>query len=387
MRFLPTAFAITATAGLLFGACRNIVVGDPVDAGSELCALLQDCYPNEHYCESLEGSDAEWSTFLQGFDSASCLSSCAEARACADARPFCGEAACDTLQDCCGWSQGLSTCATFETDEGTSSVCCRPNGVECSSNEQCCEGFCSDGFCGGYECRLVGEACGDDIECCTFLCIEGACSEKNCSDPGEPCMVDDDCCQLDDVVGEGDVSASAKLLCREGLCSFGDEPVCAGPGSLCDEQIPCCEGECVPSPSGQGLCGEEGCIGLQEPCDPFGTSTCCEPGFCNPNLSQCTPAIDCVGEGSPCQDVPCCDGLACTNEGCAYNECKPIDCHDVCEVGAPLDIECAADPVTQQCIANVLSMAPGCGCFGWDEFCVVQAAQACQECLSVDPGN
>ena len=83
--------ALAAAAAIASGSCRGVVVGDRVDVANELCTILADCYPDDAVCASLGDGipAATWQSFLEGFSS-ECLSSCAQARACADHPPFCG---------------------------------------------------------------------------------------------------------------------------------------------------------------------------------------------------------------------------------------------------------------------------------------------------------
>ena len=196
---------------------------------------------------------------------------------------------------------------------------------------------------------------------------------------------DEDC---DGVVDEGDL-CEGDLGCYEGTCL----PPC-GDNNTCPEGTDtfCADGVCVPwclvNACEDGLeCTEQGCV---DPCEGVscGEGEICVGGECGPNDcafagcpagERCMPAgceadpcadIDC-GQGSFCREgqcvfscatVSCPQATACIDGLCEDTGCGPVGCVDegtVCVDSACVDdpcegVECASNEICElgECVAN-----------------------------------
>ena len=77
--------------------------------------------------------------------------------------------------------------------EGVSG-CCLGDTLSCTTNTQCCSGFCGDGTCRPTgSCAGQGAACNDN--CCTGACLDGLCRPTGaCKELGADCSADGQCC-------------------------------------------------------------------------------------------------------------------------------------------------------------------------------------------------
>lgn len=377
-------FALPLASLLALGivsSCRDVVVGDRVDGVDELCRLLVSCYGDAFDCEALaarvdayagDGSDADVrKSFLNGFEEAGCLQNCAKAKLCLDAPLFCGNNTCVHDYDCCDWSLGTRACRGGDGPDA--GYCCKPNGIDCKTDGDCCDARCLNGSCGGYSCKMLDAPCKTSGECCTGHCDpSGVCAVKDCVDPGDTCAQDEDCCALDDA------PAGQAPHCIEQRCVF--EVPCRKEGEQCGEGagLTCCTDgaplECVADPNGTGVCGIPGCAAAEQSCMEAGD--CCEGLSCNPNTSTCTPPIDCLPDGASCMTTEdCCFG-ACFQSVCIALCVSPV-CHDICVEGEPLQPSCGADPAELACITAVIAADDYCGCQGWDWTCTDEVGQYC----------
>lgn len=48
---------------------------------------------------------------------------------------------------------------------------CQSNGTSCSSNSQCCSGYCAYGICGNPGCLKTGSTCTSNSQCCSNNCV------------------------------------------------------------------------------------------------------------------------------------------------------------------------------------------------------------------------
>lgn len=385
------ASARKALAAIAFGAvvagsvssCRDILIGERVDAAAGICALLQDCYGDQYSCEAIEADLRDASPevraqFLNGFDE-SCLTSCPGAKACLDKAPFCVvSGSCEYDSDCCSWSTGEAACG-----EGpTAGQCCKPNGVACGDDDICCDSHCDKGLCGGYACKLVDESCEKDTDCCSLFCQEQHCAIKSCSFLGEPCETVADCCPVEFAATEG-----VTLECLDKQCQVSGQPPCFVEGDMCSVGgSECCADtglSCIPFDEQQGFCGFESCPGFGQPCSP--ESTCCDGYVCDLS-GLCLEAQTCNDVGGSCEvPIDCCGALDCVENQCAESGCNPTSCHDVCDVGPPMtEDDCSGDPFVSSCISAIVAGDYWCGCVEWDGLCVSAASQACQLCNTLD---
>jgi hypothetical protein len=81
------------------------------------------------------------------------------------------------------------------------SGCCLANTLGCTTNTQCCSGFCGDGTCRpAGSCVAQGAACNDantatSDNCCTGECLDSLCRPTgSCKEIGEGCSPGFECC-------------------------------------------------------------------------------------------------------------------------------------------------------------------------------------------------
>ena len=381
------AVAIVALGCVVAGSlasCRDVLVGERIDAAASVCELLQDCYGDQYSCDAIaadlrDASPEVRAQFLDGFDVDSCLVSCPGARACLDTAPFCvASGSCAYDNDCCNWSTGEAACGEGPTE----GQCCKPNGVACGEGDICCDAHCDKGLCGGYACKLVDEQCEKDTDCCSLFCQDAHCAVKSCSFLGEPCETVADCCPVDFAATEG-----VTLECVEKQCQVSGQPPCFQEGEMCSVGgNECCADSglsCISFDDQQGFCGSESCPGFGQPCGP--DDTCCEGYVCDFS-GLCLETLSCNEIGGPCSEpLDCCGNLECSDNQCVEAGCNPTSCHDVCEVGPPMtENDCGSDPLSASCVSTIVTGDPWCGCVEWDSLCVNAAAQVCQLCPTLD---
>ncbi len=297
------------------GSCRQVLIGDRIDAVGELCRVLEDCYGDDYRCEELQAT-LEQATpearanFLSEFTTEACLGSCPSARVCLDLPPFChGAGTCSLDQDCCGWSLGEASCQTG------AGQCCKPEGVVCAEGDLCCDSECRNGTCGGVQCTEVGQKCESDTECCSHYCRGTTCSPKDCSLLNEDCQTAADCCPPDDAP-EGSVG------CDGNKCVLASTPSCIPTGEACGVSSDCCEGEsCLGVFDGvmvYSSCGALECFAGASCTVEF---ECCQGFSCANEVSICLPPTTCIDLGAACgPDDSCCQGT------CLGGTCAEVDC-------------------------------------------------------------
>lgn len=377
---VPAAIVLVGSGALASSSCRDVVAGDALPVGSELCGLIEDCYGAEapscaDIDAALRGAEPQVvNDFLVGFDPDQCLGSCADSRACLDAAPLCGAEGCKTELDCCGWSRGEAACGGKLPQ--TKERCCLPDGIACERDDQCCDSRCrevGDGApgkrtCGGSECTAVGGACAENRDCCTEICIDQVCNIRDCVPLFEPCKVNEDCCPTpleDEVIGQG-------IECREDRCQPVETNACSPFGEYCslDGIQSCCDGVlCIPDVmSTYGLCGIEPCRPDYSPCEV--NEQCCSM-FCDPQTFVCAVGVSCAAYGDMCfSSEECCSGN-CDGGSCGLPiGCNPSECHDICSVGAPMAPGACAGEPNAWCIDQIASSDSYCACTEWDTICV-----------------
>ncbi len=371
-------------------ACQDLVAGDRSSVAQELCAELQACYGADAYpCDTLEGALREAAPsvaqeFLDAFEESTCLGSCPGSRACLDRPPYCavvgeqGAAACATRYDCCGWSEGEASC-------DAAGGCCRPDGLRCVSDADCCDSSCQREFCGGFRCIRVDDSasefpCKSNNDCCSRRCdtASGECLAKTCSLLDEPCLSDEDCCE-----SPVDVSGAARVTCSEaGVCKRENQQ-CSGAAEPCGQSADCCDPSapvCAPVLEGlQSICCEPDKFSLGIDC--AADQQCCGDLLCEPvgGGKQCTPPeAPCKKGGAACLDGECCPGRTCADGKCRLDDagCNVGPCHSPCEIGVALTGDGCFDP-DATCIQAVVAADPFCGCEGWDAICVQRAISTC----------
>ncbi len=315
------AAALLALAAVAGGSCRDLLVGERIDALAELCVLLENCYGDEFSCAGLEGELASAtpearSEFLTAFNAEACLGSCPAARACLDLQPFCEPTgSCSDDRECCSWSRGEAAC---QKELGQ---CCKPTGVSCADGDLCCDSECREGTCGGVVCTSVGEVCASDNECCSHYCDGDRCAVLDCVLLGGECQTQDDCCQLDDgVTGPG-----AGVSCEEQHCVAATPPACFPEGEACSNSSECCEDAnqaCLMVQQEAMIytaCGEQLCeAGF--PCTlELG---CCQDFSCDGATLTCQPAVTCVGAGLACGAADICCVGSCLDGTCTEATCN-----------------------------------------------------------------
>lgn len=410
---------ICAFGAVIVGAsCRSVVgLNDEYeDSINGLCALIDRCPVGITDCDSyirpkIEGQEGEpWVPWMQHLGDRQCFEGCKSARGCLDFPPVCTTGACGKKEECCGFATGRATC---DVDGGK---CCRPAGVSCASDEDCCEGAgpCSpvSRTCGGVTCKNKDDPCANDFECCSKVCLDAKCSETTCSDAGYECARDEECC-------EG-------LFCQEATDSpLGGRCVkpsmCSLAGFPCADDNECCTVNGVtlvcyrPEGESVGFCST--CKGgLPDGTDCGADAQCCS-GHCDENFFLCGKL--CVDEGGACAtDAECCDG-ACVNgvcdvqcpstcstdadccpDGCVGPQCGPLcvgglckpacavpqTClHDVCSAGAPLKGDCTScdSPgctIDKACVQSICDLDPYCCCTSWDSLCIAHVFELAKTC-------
>ncbi|MCP4647098.1 MAG: hypothetical protein GY852_05080 [bacterium] len=283
------------------GSCMNGICGEDecVETGDE-CGYLQDvtgapggqflgdcCPPDEcidNTCTPPEGcvdygeicgqvQDPSIATHVAYAD----YGECCPPYECVN--NLCGEEEeeCQEETEGCGIVSYMTGSQQIEQDLGEcceplyclNNVClagCMDTGDNCRTDNDCCEGFCTDGTCA--DCKTSGSCSPGAATCCEgYRCWEYECEPENpCDDEGDRCSKDSDCC--DD------------LACIDNHCA--EETECGEDGDTC----------------GLGV-------------------TCCNGLFCNDN-DEC---VDCVEIGDYCggyaaAPLPCCPGGICYMEFC-----------------------------------------------------------------------
>ncbi len=133
---------------------------------------------------------------------------------------------CDEQNSCCySDSSGLIKCCD------SSGNCCYPDGQSCSTEGDCCSGYCVNSVCSATPaCKGEGYSCSADSQCCSGFCNAGLCSvmQAPCRVTGEGCSTPSQCCSG---------------YCKNYLCSSPLQ--CRNLGQSCGYTSECCEGACI----------------------------------------------------------------------------------------------------------------------------------------------
>jgi len=386
---------IKNTVVLVFGIMTMLGAWIPLSDASAFCEDFNPC------TDDIEIFDPNFGIQCYHFDSP-------YGSSCDDNIHCNGEDICNGDGQCI--HRNLPDCTYLDTDcqtgvcdearnscaaENKSSATICDDGLHCTVNDHCEDGFCAagapldcasemgsdPGVCGQWYCNEDVDRCEiapanedqpcDDGSFCTVngTCVSGQCmgEPRNCSAAGEGCTYGS-CDEENDVCITGDNKPQG-AACDDGLfctvnetcdgyghCGDGLPKNCSNFASVCatafcNEEANQCEA--VPKPPGtycdDGLfctinttCNETGeCTGQARDCSGIGST--CAPGTCIENPPSCVPVPQL--EGTPCDDgkictlVDTCDGNgACLGTG--DNLCDDsIDCtSDYC------------DPVANQCI-------------------------------------
>ena len=167
-----------------------------------------------------------------------------------------------------------STTSTMTVTTSTTTVPCKAAAQACVTQDACCSGACSSGFC---VCFAGGEGCGFNAQCCSNFC-NGQNDVCDCFAAGQPCY-------------------------------FGPQSCCAG--SVCDPTATCCSlGNCMSDADCcSNSCTSGSCTCIADGGGCFDDRECCSTGFgCNNNVcGACKPS------GTACDgDIFCC------SKACSY---------------------------------------------------------------------
>jgi hypothetical protein len=222
---------------------------------------------------------------------------------------------CETDNDCCEGTCTNGVCSEEEECLETGEMCGLaqdPNvatHVSMIDYGECCEpDVCVNNFCSPpEECVQLGEVCRTDNDCCEGTCINGICSEGDeCNDYGEMCGLAQDPNVVTHVsmIDYGD--CCDQYVCLNNICGGTTMDECFQPGEACKLDEECCEGySCI-----DYVCGTP-CVDMGERC-VAGQIGCCE-GFCvSGECAECKPG------GYTCDSSSdCCEGYECSNGRCS----------------------------------------------------------------------
>jgi len=265
--------------------------------------------------------------------------------------PFCGDGYCEN-----NIYENWTTCPQD---------CCVPDGEPCTSDTECCSGWCNPkkGVCESLSAYCGKDYDGDGALCdytigenCQNCPSDCGCSpgyECDINDPnsnqagccggiGAECSQDKDCCQ--DLPDGTKLNCSNDPITSKGLCCPSDQVACGGscvkPKPInsscsydceCQEGMICCSGTCLKDLGEPCNYSWECCSGY---CDPS-TKTCqkslacgnkmCDKGECDTCPEDCT-VRDCCGDGKCQKDVG-------ENYDTCPDDCSPVCGNGVCEPG------------------------------------------------------
>ena len=164
---------------------------------------------------------------------------------------------CQSNEDC--WS-GVCVNGQCLNEENSIGNACYPEDAECSIDQQCCSGECSDaGKCSAVDaatlaaaCVSQGGSCAADGECCKaggLVCSNGQCTPRSqvCTAAGASCQNDNQCCSRS---------------CEDGVCLDDAVGAARATNANCPairEQQGCASAGCFWSASDNKCCSEEGC--------------------------------------------------------------------------------------------------------------------------------
>jgi hypothetical protein len=221
--------------------CSRACVDD--GTGYKSCQYLGGCRPFGELCRK----DSECCNFNAGNNPQNCNAPATNPGICriidqaegigrcdnpgnfAPAGELCGP---NTNECCPGVPDGKLVCQTtfFGVER---CLLCRPGGVDCTDNSQCCGGQCVNGKCGGTSCVPNGQGCATPDECCGKICTPDAQGVLRCGSTCIPvtgaCTTNADCCTGN---------------CTNGKCA-NREVDCLPLGGACTDPARCCSRICV----------------------------------------------------------------------------------------------------------------------------------------------
>jgi len=195
---------------------------------------------------------------------------------------------------------------------------CITLGSGCTSNGECCTGYCSGNICSAPPCVSIGGACTSGSQCCSFTCGgNGTCAQiggNSCLPLGNSCSASADCCSGN---------------CTLGTCQ--PSSWCGQTGDICQNDSNCCSGSCnVPSGASVGTCNAptfggnctavDGQLCTAASFVDGGCGGSCCSRLCAPwgptGVMVCQPATGCHVEGDTCTtDSECCGSQALLDAG------------------------------------------------------------------------
>lgn len=302
------------------GGMVCLIASDPISNRCVACTGNADCGDGvciDNACEECE-TDADCTGSI-------CVASicieCDETRGCS-VDQVClvrGNARNSTCEECLN---GNTECASSTTVRS----CDNNAWVESSCPNECANGRCND-------LRPLGENCTSDQQCDSGTCSDGICCESACDEPCEACTLNGQCEATD---GES---------CGNGRQCFERE--CAVPlGGICSATLPCSGDNactraidndesnrcCTESCTGATDCNDSGeCVECSQDSDCSGAASCasgvceCDPGYggttCS-NVNECETGTDTCDDAAVCSDTDggffcvCADGFIGDGETC-----------------------------------------------------------------------
>jgi hypothetical protein len=247
--------------GVSGGSCCSAACLDPTGSGTPRCQYLGGCRIQDELCENdgdcCSGSCEQKGTTLDGRP----IMRCANAGSCLPIGEVCfqgasanccpnggGDFGCmptSTGIDRCYGGEGNCTlpgqqCTTVDEcckdpypdigcdpgPDGSTDICCLPQGHECAFGDTCCCGVCAPDSTGalvccpgGNNCVADGGACTISSDCCAGCCNNGTCTTDTsvcgtCTlgQLGESCATNADCCNNVDMGGPVVCGLSGEFL-------------------------------------------------------------------------------------------------------------------------------------------------------------------------------
>jgi hypothetical protein len=341
------------------------------------------CTSDAECCGAVCGADA-----VCGPDPACSHDECTPGGPLAPSCSSCTELVCSVDPQCCMIQWSDACVAEAQGFCGIPCGQCQPDGVGCSSPEQCCSGVCGDGVCGGG-CLPDGNLCMADFQCCSFVCGMGICGfSPGCSH---------DVCQVGDPLDPGCTMCTAQICAVDAFCcqSFWDDlcvdevasvcgQMCGGclpNGSVCMLDGDCCSMNCGPGNHCNGpMCTPDGgmCQVDGDCCNANCNGGICGPS-CQPNGAMCMTPQECCSNlcfGGTCGNLCAPNGFPClVDANCCNNDCQMGTCGGTCQPDGSICFA-PADCCSMQCNGNVC----GGNCVPDGNACNTPAECCSQQC-------
>lgn len=256
--------------------------------------------------------------------------------------------ACVTAADCCSLA-----CVGGVCNADPANVCKEQGATGCTSDAQCCSNNCDGGTCAaptGLNCGVSGETCSSDGNCCSGFCyhfgLTGKCAPHDtCRAEGEICTLDTQCCTGKPQPGSDPADLRGCDDVHGQCVALGS---CASTGQPCSGVRSCCSNLCVDAGWGTEICQFlSGCRPFGEVCtEDFqccaGTVNTNVPPICLPpdpsvdNVRRCENPPGCVDPGEMCAaggsgaSNNCCvaKSRGCTPTGLGVSRCNDCDLSD-----------------------------------------------------------